>query len=214
MTHGFLCALSFPQARREGKVHRSLLLDDRRVGARPLHRSLTKSEEAELARVARLGEERSRALEWTLQDMVEDLALLYNTMSARAAKDLAASGGAATVAAASQARLERMSGSLAGFSESLASKQLQCAMMHPAKRALLAKMLAIKALLSAGNESFVYGERPPWAQPVLLPPLEGAAQQQQQGEEKENQPPNQEDVRIRMDAPLLRPSPEELSDED
>ena len=164
-------------------------------------------------RVARLGEERSRALEWTLQDMVEDLALLYNTMSARAAKDLAASGGAATAAAASQARLERMSGPLAGFSESLASKQLQCAMMHPAKRALLAKLLAIKALLSAGNESFVYGERPPWAQPVFPPPLEGdpaAAQHAENG----NQSPNQEDVMIRMDAPLLRPSPEELSDED
>ena len=144
--------LSF-QARREGK-HRRSILDDRRV-ARPSNRALTLAEERELVRIQRLGEEKSVALEWTLQDMVEDLALLYNTLSARAAK-ANASGGAAQGKDASAsdreaARLQRMSAALLGFSESLHAKSLQLALMHPVKRDFLAKMLAIKALVSSGN---------------------------------------------------------------
>ena len=144
-----------------------------------------------MVRVQRLGDEKSVALEWTLQDMVEDLALLYNTLSARAAKDVAPAAAAAAAGAAGgggggdqqdreAARFDRMQVALSGFADALHAKQLQLTLMQPAKRDFLAKMLAIKGIVTAGNANFVYGERPPWAAPVFLPPLDAPLSSPQQ----------------------------------
>jgi hypothetical protein len=182
------------KARREGKSTtqggRSLLDDRARQRQRASNRALTKAEEAELRRLLRLGEHKALALEWTLQDMVEDLALLYNTLAARAGAG-AGGGGAekdsssiASLAAATPvgqaapgSRVERMQHALDGFADSLAAKQLDQALMHPYKRDYLARMLTIKAICTAGgNTNFVHAERPPWGQPVKpSPPAGGGA---------------------------------------
>jgi hypothetical protein len=182
------------KARREGKSTtqggRSLLDDRARQRQRASNRALTKAEEAELRRLLRLGEHKALALEWTLQDMVEDLALLYNTLAARAgagagggAQKDSSSSSIASLAAATPvgqavpgSRVERMQHALDGFADSLAAKQLDQALMHPYKRDYLARMLTIKAICTAGgNTNFVHAERPPWGQPVKPSPPAGGA---------------------------------------
>lgn len=180
------------KARREGKTRRSLL-DDRRSN-RASNRHLSAAEEAALVRTLRLGEEKSVALEWTVQDMVEDLALLYNTLAARASQDSQQqqqaqqqAGGGGSGGNNEHARFERMQSAFDGFSDSLRAKQLDRALMHPYKRDLLAKLLSIKTILTAGNPNFVYGERPPFTPSVLLPALDAPPPQPQQQQSQAQQ---------------------------
>jgi len=165
--------------RREGRMkgHRSSSSSAtsalERARHRPSNRALTAAEEVELRRLLRLGEAKAVALEWTLQDMIEDMALLYNTLTARAGGEKASSSSAAAMASSSAAgsaaagsRVERMRAALTGFSESLSAKQLDRALMHPYKRDFLARMLALRGIVAAGNDKFVFGERQGWAPPI------------------------------------------------
>lgn len=167
--------LAEAKARREGRARRSLL-DDRAQSRRPTHRQMTREEEAELIAILKLGEEKSRALEWTLQDMVEDLALLYNTITARVKLsadigDAPVGGGGGGSLDRELARFDRIQDAFEGFASNLRDKSKDRALMHPFKRDYLAKMLVMKAMVTVGNENFVYGERPPWSAPQRLPPL-------------------------------------------
>jgi hypothetical protein len=172
------------KARREGNTRRqrsALALD--RV-KRPSHRQLTRAEELELIEQLKVGEEKSRALEWTLQDMVEDLALLYNTITARVRPGSSDQ---------ELARFDRIHSSLSGLAENLAEKSRERAMMHPAKRDFLAKMLVLKGLLAAGNENFIYGERPPWGKPEYAKTW---AQAEQEEEERQKQREREEQQQL------------------
>lgn len=157
--------LAEAKLRREGKLRRSIL-DDR--SRRPSHRQLTRAEELELISTLKLGEDKARALEWTLQDMVEDLSLLYNTITARVK---AAAGDGTTGLQQELHRFERIQSSFEGFADSLTAKSHERALMHPLKQDFLAKMLVVRGIVMTGNENFNYGERPPWGEPKFLPPI-------------------------------------------
>lgn len=157
--HTMRALLSDAKARREGRA-RTLVVAERR----PRQRQLTAEEQAAMTVSLRRGELVSRALEYTMQDMVEDLALLYNTVTTRISR-------AQPVTTRADAhRVERIAAATAGFATDLKDKHRHRALMHPYKRDLLAKLMVVKSLLTAGNADFVYGQRPPWSAPVCPPP--------------------------------------------
>jgi len=108
-------------------------------------------------RLAKLREERKKeramVLEWTLQDMTEDLALLHTSHSSQ----FASLAGDQEVK-----RYERMQDALSGLRETLARKSDDRILMKPEKKQLLQKLLVLRGLL---GEQFVYGisrGRPAW----------------------------------------------------
>jgi hypothetical protein len=201
--NGMRTLLQEAKARREGKLRRSLL-DDRKK--RPSNRQLTRAEELDLLASLKLGEEKSRALEWTLQDMVEDLSLLYNTITARV-KSASGTGGLDQ----ELARFDRIQGSFEGFSSDLSIKSKERALMHPLKRDFLAKLLVLKGLVSTGNENFVYGERPPWSAPNYMPPLVTEEEEQAQYVRQFHQQQQQKEDELKIN--ILAESPRSHRDD-
>mmetsp|Transcript_42108 Transcript_42108/g.82712 ORF Transcript_42108/g.82712 Transcript_42108/m.82712 type:complete len:690 (-) Transcript_42108:60-2129(-) len=90
-------------------------------------------------------------IEWTLQDLSEDLASLHHHLKTEA--------GAQQSGPARTARLERLRGKIEGMRESMVEKKHQFILVRPEARLLVQKLLVLRGLL---GQDISAGTRAPW----------------------------------------------------
>jgi len=126
-----------------------------------------------------LGLTKSACLEWTLQDLVEDLSLIHNSLRIQTTngQTLQQQQQQEEDGKEEEDRQRQQqhdphsypSSALCpipfGFSSSLHGKFSSRRLVHPVKHDWLHRLLAMRAIIDRGNQNFVYGERPTFNTP-------------------------------------------------